>query len=81
MNTITTQREFELHPSMVYPRKIHTHSTSETMCPACRSTRVEFYTHSPERGFKRQSICLDCSTVWTTRNSRAPLRYEQRFYK
>ncbi len=72
---------FESHPLMVYPRKMNGQQSLGAICPACRSGRVDLFALSPERAFKRQSICLDCHTVWTTRNASVPLRYKQRFYQ
>lgn len=71
---------FETNLSMVYPRKMNGQQSLNIVCPACQSDRIEFFALSPEQAFKRQSICLNCHTVWTTRIGRLPLRYKQQFY-
>lgn len=69
------------HPSIIYPREIHTTQKISFKCPACKSNKVKLISHSPERSFKRQSNCVECGTVWATRNTQLPLRYAQRFYQ
>ncbi len=71
------------HPSMVYPRKIMVNSVlNKITCPACKSPEIEFIALSPEQVFKRQSMCLECNTIWTTRNNSIPVRYKQKgFYQ
>jgi hypothetical protein len=78
---MNTSIAFQPNLSMVYPRKMNGQHSSDVVCPSCSSVRIEFFALSPEQAFKRQSICLDCRTVWTTRIGPVPLRYKQQFYQ
>ncbi len=69
----------KIHPSMIYPRRLVGHRSRPVICPACRSNKIKSVVLELE--FRRQSICISCGTLWTTRDARIPIRYKQEFYK
>ncbi len=69
----------KIHPSMIYPRRLVGHRSRPATCPSCKSNNIKFVVLELE--FRRQSICMNCATLWTTRDARIPIRYKQEFYK
>ena len=69
------------HLSRIYPRAINGHTSLEAVCPACQSHKIKLLLHSPELAFKRQSVCVSCGTLWTTRTSQTQIRYKRSFYQ